>query len=222
MHRYAYDDEGKVSLIIGAENWPTPIPLIKKGGGWIFDTAAAKDELLFRRIGRNEIFTIKVLRDLVDGQNEYAASKNQYAEKILSDPGQQDGLYWAAAPGEPESPIGPLVASATVEGYKRGENGAPTPFHGYYYRILDRQGRNAPGGAKRYIVDGKMTNGFAFVAYPAEYRASGVMTFMVNQDGVVVQKDLGAETSKLASAITEFNPDKTWDEVVDQSADQTN
>jgi hypothetical protein len=124
------------------------------------------------------------------------------------------------APGEPESPIGPLVASATVEGYKRGENGTPTPFHGYYYRILDKQGRNAPGGAKRYIVDGKMTNGFAFVAYPAEYRASGVMTFMVNQDGVVVQKDLGAETSKHASAITEYNPDKTWDEVVDQSAAQ--
>ena len=222
MHRYAYDDDGKVSLIIGAQNWPTPIPLIKKDGGWIFDTAAAKDELLYRRIGRNEIFTIKVLRDLVDGQNEYAASKNQFAEKILSDPGQQNGLYWAVAPGEPESPIGPLVASATVEGYKRGENGTPTPFHGYYYRILDKQGRNAPGGAKRYIVDGKMTNGFAFVAYPAEYRASGVMTFMVNQDGVVVQKDLGAETSKHASAITEYNPDKTWDEVVDQSADQSN
>lgn len=220
MHRYAYNNEGRVSLIIGAENWPVPIPLIKKDGGWIFDTAAGKDEMLYRRIGRNEIFTIKVLRDLVDAQNEYAAGKNQFAEKILSDPDQQNGLYWAAAPGEPESPIGPLVASATTEGYKRGENGTPTPFHGYYYRVLDKQGKNAPGGAKAYIVDGRMTNGFAFEAFPAEYRSSGVMTFMVNQDGVIVQKDLGADTSKLASEIKEYNPDKTWDELVEKTEDE--
>jgi hypothetical protein len=220
MHRYADNDDGTVSLIVGAQNWPLPIPLIKKDNGWVFDTAAGKDELLYRRIGRNEIFTIKVLRDLVAAQNEYAASKNQFAEKILGDPGQQNGLYWVAAPGEPESPIGPLVASATTEGYKRGENGSPTPFHGYYYRELTRQGKNAPGGAKDYIVDGKMTDGFAFVAYPAEYRSSGVVTFMVNQDGVLVQKDLGPATSKLANAIAEFNPDKAWDEVVEESADQ--
>lgn len=218
MHRFAYDDEGRVILYIGAENWPTPIPLVKKRGGWIFDTAIAKDELVYRRIGRNEIFTIDVLRDLVAAQQEYAASKNQFAEKILSDPGQQNGLYWKTAPGQPESPIGPLVASATIEGYKRGENGAPIPFHGYYYRVLAKQGKNAPSGRIQYVVDGKMINGFAFIAYPSEYRSSGVMSFMVNQDGVIVQKDLGPEMSKLASEITEFNPNKTWDEVVQESA----
>ena len=219
MHRLAYDEKGRVILYIGAGNWPVPIPLVKKDSGWIFDTAAGKDELLFRRIGRNELFTIKVLEDLADAQAEYASnthdggSEGEFAQKILSDTGKQNGLYWETAEGQPESPIGPLVAKATAAGYKRDSGDNPIPFHGYYYKILTEQGKNAPGGAKKYLVDGKMTNGFAFLAYPAEYRASGVMTFMINEDGVIVQKDLGPDTAELADAISECNPDKTWEEV---------
>jgi hypothetical protein len=219
MHRLEYDDQGRVVLYVGANNWPVPIPLVKKNGSWIFDTAAGKDELLYRRIGKNELFTIKVLEDLADAQTEYASdahdgeSTGQFARKFLSDTGKHDGLYWETAEGQPESPIGPLVASATAEGYKKDSGGNPIPFHGYYYRVLTSQGKNAPGGARNYLVDGKMTNGFAFVAYPAEYRASGVMTFMINQDGIIVQKDLGPDTAKLASEMTEYNPDKTWQEV---------
>ena len=218
MHRLAYDDQGRVILYIGAGNWPVPIPLVKKDSGWVFDTAAGKEELLFRRIGRNELFTIKVLEHLADAQSEYASEahdggEGQFAQKILSDPGKHNGLYWETTEGQSESPIGPLVASATAEGYKKDTGGTPIPFHGYYYKVLEGQGRNAPGGAKKYLVDGKMTKGFAFLAYPAEYRASGVMTFMINQNGVIVQNDLGPDTSKLASAITEYDPDKTWQEV---------
>ena len=164
----------------------------------MFDTAAGKDELLYRRIGRNELFTIKVLENLADAQTEYASEahdgeghRSVYARKILSDIGKQNGLYWETAEGQPESPIGPLVASATAAGYRKGTGGNPVPFHGYYYKVLTKQGRNAPDGAMNYLVDGKMTKGFAFLAYPAEYRASGVMTLMINQDGVIVQKDLG-------------------------------
>ena len=219
MHRLEYDDQGRVLLYVGAENWPVPIPLIKKNGGWVFDTAAGKEELLYRRIGRNELFTIKVLEDLADAQAEYASEARdgegpgQFAQKILSDPGKRNGLYWETSEGQPESPIGPLVASASAEGYKKDNGGKPIPFHGYYYQVLTRQGKNAPGGAMNYLVNGEMTKGFAFLAYPAEYRASGVMTFMINQDGIIVQKDLGPETAKLASAIAEYNPDKTWQEV---------
>jgi|SRR5579862_600521 len=218
MHRLEYDDQGRVILYVGAGNWPFPIPLVKKDSGWIFDTAAGKVELLFRRIGRNELFTIKVLETLANAQSEYASDvhdggETQFAQKILSDPGKQNGLYWEAAEGQPESPIGPLVASASAEGYKQSSGGNPVPFHGYYYKVLKGQGSNAPGGAKQYIVDGKMTNGFAFLAYPAEYRASGVMTFMINQDGVIVQKDLGPDTATLAGKMTQYNPDKTWQEV---------
>ncbi len=219
MHRLAYDEQSRVILYVGAENWPVPIPLVKKDTGWVFDTAAGKDELLFRRIGRNELFTIKVLEDLAEAESEYASnahdggSQGEFAQKILSDAGKQNGLYWEAAEGQPESPIGPLVAKAAAAGYKKDNGDNPIPFHGYYYKILTGQGRNAPGGAKNYLIDGKMTNGFAFLAYPAEYRASGVMTFMINQAGVIVQKDLGPDTVKLASALTEYNPDKTWDEV---------
>jgi Protein of unknown function (DUF2950) len=219
MHRLAYDDQGRVILYIGAENWPVPIPLIKKDSGWVFDTAAGKDELLFRRIGKNELFTIRVLEDLAAAQSEYASeahddgSEGEFAQKILSDSGKQNGLYWETAEGQPESPIGALVAKATAAGYKEDTGGNPIPFHGYYYKVLTKQGRNAPGGARNYLLDGKMTRGFAFLAYPAEYRASGVVTFMINQEGVIVQKDLGPDTAKLASAISEYNPDKTWDEV---------
>ena len=219
MYRLAYDDQGRVIAYVGADNWPLPIPLVKKDGGWVFDTAAGKEELLYRRIGRNELFTIDVLEDLADAQTEYASeardgeSTGQFAQKIMSDTGKRNGLYWETGEGQPESPIGPLVASATTEGYQKNSSGEPIPFHGYYYKVITRQGRNAPGGAKNYLVNGKMTKGFAFLAFPAEYRASGVMTFMINQNGVIVQKDLGPDTAKLATAITEYSPDNTWEEV---------
>jgi hypothetical protein len=219
MRRLAYDDLGRVILYLGADNWPLTIPIVKKDQGWIFDTKAGKQELLYRRIGQNELYTIGVLRDLAIEQREYASQireeggVKQFAQKIRSDPGKHDGLYWPTAPGEPESPIGPQIAQATTEGYKP-ESSAQIPFHGYYYRVLTRQGRNAPGGAKDYLVDGKMIRGFAFLAYPAAYRSSGVMMFMINQDGIIVQKDLGPETAKLASQIKEFNPDRTWDQEI--------
>jgi hypothetical protein len=220
MHRLAYDDRGRVILYLGADNWPFPIPLVKKGDGWVFDTASGKKELVYRRIGSNELFTIDLLADLAEEQQEYASKSlddggvKQFAQKIQSDPGKHNGLYWPAASGEEESPIGPQMADAATEGYRTGA-GAPIPFHGYYYRVLTRQGKNAPGGAKDYLEQGKMTQGFAFLAYPATYRASGVMTFMINQDGVIVQKDLGADTAKVAREMTEYNPDATWDEVDD-------
>ena len=179
MHRIAYDDQGRVTLYLGADNWPLPIPLIKKDGAWVFDTASGEAELLYRRIGQNELYTIGVLEGLARAQEEYASeardggSIKQFAQKIHSDPGTHDGLYWAVAEGEPESPIGPLIASATAEGYKTGSGGNPTPFHGYYYRIITKQGIHAPGGAKNYLVNGKMTRGFAFLAFPAEYRSFG-------------------------------------------------
>jgi Protein of unknown function (DUF2950) len=219
MHRLAYDDQGRVVLYIGADNWPFPIPLVKSGDGWAFDTEAGKKEMLYRRIGQNELYTIDVLRDLADAQREYNGEARdggikQFAQKIQSDPGKRNGLYWPVAAGEPESPIGPLIADATEEGYKTGAS-APIPFHGYYYRILTRQGPNASGGAQNYIHDGKMTKGFAILAYPASYRASGVMTFMINDDNILVQKDLGPDTAKLANAISEFNPNKTWDQDIE-------
>jgi len=219
MHRLAYDDQGRVILYTGADNWPVPIPLVKKDSGWVFDAAAGKEELLQRRVGRNELFTINVLEDLVDAQAEYASEgrdgerADQFAQKIWSDTGKRNGLYWETAEGQPESPIGPLIASASAEGYKKESGGNPIPFHGYYYKVLTKQGRNAPGGAKDYSVNGKMINGFAFLAYPAEYRSSAVMTFMINQDGIIVQKDLGPDTTRLANEIAQFNPDKTWQEV---------
>jgi hypothetical protein len=217
MHRAAYNDQGQVILYIGADNWPFPIPLEKEGNGWRFDTKAGKEELLYRRIGQNELYTIEVLKDLADAQREYASEVRdgggvkQFAQRIQSDSGKQDGLYWPVAAGEPESPIGPLMADATEEGYKTG-TGTPVPFHGYYYKILTQQGQNAPGGAINYVDQGKMTKGFAFLAYPASYRASGVMTFMINQDGVIVQKDLGPGTATVVNKISSFNPDKTWDQ----------
>ncbi len=220
MHRLAYDDKGRVTLYLGADNWPFPIPLVKKADGWVFNTASGKRELLYRRIGPNELFTIDVLADLAEAQQEYASETlddggvKHFAQKIQSDPGKHDGLYWPVSSGEEESPIGPLIADATAEGYKTG-TGTPIPFHGYYYRVLTRQGKNAPSGAKDYLEEEKMTQGFAFLAYPATYRASGVMTFMINQDGVIVQKDLGADTAKVASETTEYNPDATWREVDD-------
>ena len=213
MHRLAYNSDGQVILYVGADNWPLPIPIVKQGDGWVFDTAEGKDELLYRRVGRNELYTIDVLQELSDAQQDYSNVQQQFAQKILSDSGQKNGLYWPTSGDEPESPIGPLIADASAEGYKRDPSGKPAPFHGYYYKVLKSQGADAPGGAQDYIVDGKMTRGFAFLAYPAEYRDSGVMTFMIDKDGVLVEKDLGPDTEKIAPGITSFNPDSTWSEL---------
>ncbi|MGB8590875.1 MAG: DUF2950 domain-containing protein [Candidatus Acidiferrales bacterium] len=217
MHRLMKEPDGTTTLYIGAENWPTPIPLVDKGGAWYFDTEAGKKEILYRRVGRNELSTIRVCEELVAAEKEYyAAQHNEYAQKIFSDEGQHDGLYWKAAAGEPQSPVGPLVASAVAEGYAKGRDVAPTPYRGYYYHILTRQGKDAPGGAKSYIVNGKMTEGFAFVAYPAEYRSSGVMTFVVGADGVVYQKDLGKKTDAHAKDMKDYNPNSGWQKAQDE------
>jgi hypothetical protein len=216
MHRVVMEPDQNVTLYIGADNWPMPIPIVKNNNGaWYFDTEAGKQEILYRRIGRNENDTIEVLHTLVDAELEYASQTHDgektkhYAGKFLSDEGKQNGLYWKTSDNETPSPIGPLLVVAAGEGYTRKE-GQPTPFHGYYYRILTKQGPAAKGGPRDYVVNGQLTRGFAFVAYPAEYRNSGVMTFIVNQDGVVYEKDLGQDTHKLASAMSEYNPDKTW------------
>src|SRR5579863_10160486 len=217
MHRLVKEPNGTTMLYIGAENWPAPIPLVSKGNSWYFDTEAGKKEILYRRIGRNEISTIRVCEELVAAQKEYYSTQhNEFAEKIFSDEGQHNGLYWKAADGSPESPIGPLVAAAVAEDYSKSQGASPTPYRGYYFHILTRQGRNGPGGAKNYVVNGKMTGGFAFVAYPAEYRSSGVMTFIVAEDGVVYQKDLGRKTDSLAKAMKEYNPDSSWQKAVEE------
>lgn len=214
MHRLVTEPDRSVVLYIGAENWPFPIPIVNKNGAWMFDTTQGKREVLYRRIGRNETFTIETLRSLVDAQKEYATTthdqdgKKQYAQKILSDEGKHNGLYWKAAEGEPASPIGPLIANATREGYQGKET--PIPFHGYYYRVLTSQGKDAPGGAMSYMTDVRMNRGFAFIAYPAEYRNSGVMTFIVGKDGQVLEKDLGTNSATIAAKMKDFNPDKTW------------
>ena len=220
MHRLVKEPDGTTLLYIGAENWPTPIPLLNRGNSWFFDTEAGKKEILFRRIGRNEISTISVCQELVAAQKEYYSTQhNEYAQEIFSDEGQHNGLYWKAADGEPQSPIGPLVASAVAKGYAKSPDGAPTPYRGYYYLILKRQGKNGPGGAKSYIANGKMTEGFAFVAYPAEYGSSGVMTFIVNEDGGVYQKDLGKRTDVLAKAMKEYNPNSSWQKAEEQQGE---
>lgn len=220
MHRLGYDSDGRVILYVGAENWPLPIALVKKDNGWVFDTAAGEKELVYRRIGTNELDTIDVLDNLVEAQSEYAAQARertgvaQYAQKILSDQGQRNGLYWPAAAGAAESPIGPLIAAAVSEGYRRGQGDQPVPFHGYIYRVLTAQGKDASGGARSYIRNGRMTRGFAFLAYPATYRSSGVMTFVVGRDGVVLQKDLGPDTASVAQQMTLYDPDKSWQEAI--------
>src|SRR6202521_5910464 len=192
MHRLVKEPDGTTVLYIGAHNWPSPIPLAHKGNSWYFETEAGKKEILYRRIGRNELSAIRVCQELAAAEHEYHdAQHSQYAQAIFSDEGQHNGLYWKVAAGEPQSPIGPLVANAVAQGYAPGRSGAPTPYRGYYFHILTTQGKHGRGGAKHYIVDGKMTEGFAFVAYPAEYRSSGVMTFIVRSDAVVHQRDLG-------------------------------
>ena len=216
MHRWRKMPDGAQVLLLGADNFAFPIPLKKNASDhWFFDTAAGKDEILARRVGRNELAVIDICGALVDAQAEYFSqphndgSTNHYALKFISDSGQQNGLYWESQESQPSSPLGPLVVSATDEGYNAKQN-PRTPFHGYYFRMLTRQGSHARGGAKDYIVNGKMVGGFAFVAYPAEYRNSGVMTFIINQDGVLLQKDLGKTTSETATAMSEFDPDDSW------------
>ena len=222
MHRLAKEPDGTITLIIGARNWPAPIPLVNKNNSWFFDTEAGAKEILLRRIGRNEISAIRVCQELVAAEKEYRSSQHdEYASKIFSDEGRHNGLYWKVADGEPQSPIGPLVASAVAEGYAKGQAGPPTPYRGYYFHLLTKQGKNAPGGARSYIVHGKMTEGFAFLAYPAEYRSSGVMTFLVNQDGVVLEKDLGKKTDVLGKAMKKYDPDSSWRKADGQQEETT-
>jgi len=219
MHRWRKMPGGDQTLLVGADNFAFAIPLKKNPHGeWFFDTAAGKDEILNRRIGRNELATIAACGAVADAQAAYFAQPHdsekakQYAAKFISDPGKQNGLYWKALDGQPASPLGPLAAFATAEGYSAKPEGH-TAFHGYYFHMLKGQTDKAPGGAKDYVVNGKMTVGFAFVAYPAEYGNSGVMTFIINQDGVLLQKDLGTTTSETASAMSEFDPGTGWSPV---------
>lgn len=217
MHRLVKEPDGNTTLYVGAENWPMPIPLVNKRNLWYFDAAAGKDEILYRRIGLNEISTIHVCQELVAAEKEYYSTHKEYAQKIFSDEGRQNGLYWKTEVNQPQSPIGPLVASAVAEGYAPTRDGAPaTPYRGYFYHILAQQTASAAGGAKNYVLNGRMTGGFAFVAYPAEYKSSGVMTFIVGADGVVYRKDLGPNTAALAKAMKEYNPDSTWSKDEDQ------
>jgi Protein of unknown function (DUF2950) len=218
-HQIAADGENTAIVVVGQEDYPLPIPLVRKDGLWRFDTAAGREEILARRIGKNELDAIQTCLAYVDAQNDYAAKDrtgagvNAYAQRIVSQTGKKDGLYWPTSQGEDPSPLGELFADATAQGYRGGEQRAP--FHGYYYKILTKQGAAAPGGELEYVVRGKMIGGFALVAYPAEYRNSGVMTFIVNYTGDVFQKDLGSNTAKLAERMTSFNPDKTWQKVSD-------
>ena len=208
---------GKVVLVVGTEDYPFPIPIVPDGPTWRFDTAAGREEVLNRRIGRNELSTIQVCLAYVDAQREYYARDpdnnglHEYARVFASSPGKRDGLHWNTKPGEPLSPLGPLVARARAVGYQA--SAGPIPYWGYYYRILTAQGKDAPGGAYDYLAHGRMIGGFALVAYPAQWGSSGVMTFIVNHDGVVYQKDLGPNTAGIARGMKEFNPDSTWKKI---------
>ena len=217
MHRVVIEPDGTVTLYIGADNWPAPIPIVKNSNGqWYFDTETGMKEILYRRVGTNENDAIDTLQTLVEAQREYASSPRDgdktkhYALKFISTAGKQDGLYWKTDENQPASPIGPLIADAAGQGYT-AQQGQQTPFHGYYFRMLTKQGPAAKGGARDYVVNGQLARGFAFVAYPAQYRNSGVMTFIVNQDGVVYENDLGPDTEKLGAEMTEYNPDQTWE-----------
>ena len=209
------DGKDRRTLVIGANDWPFPVPLVARGGRWMLDGAAGVDELIYRRIGANELGAIAVCRGYVEAQNEYASGGRDgdpagiYAMKLLSDEGRQNGLYWPTAAGDPPSPAGEFVANAAAEGYRRD----PVAYHGYRYRMLYRQGGNAAGGARDYFEDGLLTQGFALVAWPAEYGVSGIMTFVVNQDGDVFQRDLGTDTEARVAAMSAFDPDRGWKKV---------
>jgi hypothetical protein len=215
---------GKVVLYVGDDDFPFPIPLVPDGPHWFWDTDAGNEEILLRRIGRNELAAIQVCLAYVDAQREYYVRDRrgsgilEYAQRLASTPGKQDGLYWETRPGEPQSPLGPLVAQARAEGYRRRpEASGRTPYHGYFYRPLFAQGPDAPGGAYDYVVKGHMIGGFALVAFPARYGVSGIMTFIVSHDGVVYEKDLGPKTTQIAEAMKTYNPDGTWKAEPDSS-----
>ena len=209
-------DDKTILPVIGKDQCPFPIPIVKSGQGWVFSTEEGRQEIINRRIGRNELNTIQVALAYVDAQRQYASKARdgdgvlQYAQHFMSNDGKKDGLYWKAAPGEEMSPLGPLFARATEEGYAFKKKEKPTPYYGYYFKILKGQGNDAPGGKREYLTNSRMTSGFGLVAYPAQYGVSGVMTFIVNQLGTVYQKDLGPKTEEIAKAMTRYDPDKTW------------
>ena len=212
-------DGNKAVLELGNEAWPFPIPIERVGKDWRFSTKQGREELLNRRIGKNELSAIQVCLAYVDAQREYASKDRngdgvlEYAQKFLSDPGTKDGLYWETKEGEEQSPLGPLIGEAKKEGYKKKSGHEPTPYHGYFYKILKAQGKSAPRGAYNYVIDGRMTGGFAMVAYPAEYGSSGIKTFIVSQDGVVYEKDLGKNSESIAQGMKKFDPDRSWRKV---------
>ena len=215
QEKVAFETEGDVcTALLGNDGWPLPLPLVKAGNRWRFDVEAGLDEILSRRVGRNELDAVETLRACVEAQREYAAlagNAGTYAAKWVSSAGQKDGLYWPTVAGEEPSPLGPLLVEAAAEGYRRDADGDPTPYHGYFYRILTSQGASAPGGARDYAdKDGKLRSGFAFLAWPATHGNSGVMTFLVNQQGIVFEKDLGAQTAELAKKIASYDPDESW------------
>jgi len=216
-HRIENESGNQATLVVGAEQWSLPIPIVKSGERWHFDTEASVQKILDRRVGRNELNVIQVCRAYVAAQREYASrdrlngGPGQYAQRFDSRAGTHDGLYWESAAGEPASPFGPLMASARAHGYEDPDQlDRPLPYHGYFYRILTRQGAHASGGAKDYIADGRMTGGFALLAYPAKWGDSGIMTFVINQDGIVFEKNLGPQTERLAREITQYDPDLSW------------
>lgn len=215
-HQLVPDGERQLTLVIGKKEWPLPIPLVKSDQGWYFDTQQGDDEILARRIGRNETAAVKVLLEIADSEREYAALNRgddgvpEYAARIISSPGKRNGLYWPTEGNEPLSPIGELIAAAAAEGYTDADAMQIAPYHGYLYRILTKQGKNAVGGEQDYIVADRMTGGFAVLAWPARYGASGVMTFMVNHDGQVYEKNLGPNTAEIAAGIASFNPEDGW------------
>ena len=218
-HKVVMQGDAKAVLLLGKNEWPLPFPLVKHDDGWSFDVAAAEQEIIDRRVGRNELFSIQTVLAIADAQQDYAAKDRNgdgllaYAQKIRSSPGKRDGLYWPTKAGEEQSPLGPLAAQATREGYLKSATGKPEPYHGYFFRILTGQGKGAPGGAYDYIVRKEMIGGFGVLAYPAKYGNSGVMSFMMNHDGVVYQKDLGPKTASLAARIARFDPADGWTKV---------
>jgi hypothetical protein len=213
-HRVVRDD-GKATLTLGGDDFPFAFPIVRSGQRWHFDTVAGKTEMLARRIGENELSAIKVLQAIVDAQHDYASADRNgdgvltYAQKFASSPGMHDGLYWPVEAGQAPSPLGELLARASREGFQASA-GRPTPYHGYYYRLLERQGRHAPGGALDYVVGGRAIGGFAVLAYPARYGNSGIMSFIVNQDGKIHQRDLGPDTQAKALQMQEYDPDPGW------------
>lgn len=218
-NRLVHESDSKCVLEVGANFWPFPVPIVKRDGRWFFDSAAGEEEIQNRRIGKNELSTLETVRAYVDAQREYASRDRdgddvrQYAQRIASTPGNKDGLYWPPELDGEMSPLGPMVADARGEGYKlktRVQDDTRVPFHGYLFKILTRQGKSAPGGRYDYIINGRMIGGFALVAWPAEYGQSRIMTFIVNQQGRVYQKDLGPKTAKLAETMKVYDPDQTW------------